>query len=190
MLSQQGAWTWRGTRPDLQALLKEQVFRSGVRSSNNVVISDDSAGCRVQKEVEAAEAVLRAGSEMSNMGILRVLRSMPRTGPSAESVLGQSSGGPGQSGSRELGSEGGRPAGAAGGDTPGRGGLRRLDSQDRSDSSQPLLGSSSPVQADGVPVEPEQVLDQAAEVSLPTVRRGSRIKKPVKCYQAGESGMG
>ena len=163
-------------------------LKSGVRSSDNVVVSGDSTGCRIQKEVEAAEAVLRAGSEMSNPGILRVLRSLPRAGPSAESVLGQSSGGPGQSGSRELGSEGGRPA--AVGDTPGRGGLRRPDGQDRSDSSQPLLGSSSPVQADGVPVEPEQVPDQAAKVSLPTVRRGSRIKKPVKCYQAGESGMG
>ena len=116
---------------------------SGVRSSNNIVISGDTAGSRVQKEVEACEAVLRAGSEMSNPGILRVLRSMPRAGPSAESVLGQSSGGPGQSGSRELGSEGGRPA--AVGDTPGRGGLRRPKGQDRSDSSQPLLDSSSPV---------------------------------------------
>ena len=148
-------------------------LRSGVRSSNNVVISGDSAGCRVQKEIEACEAVLRAGSEMSNPGILRVLRSMPRAGPSAESVLGQSSGGPGQSGSRELGSEGGRPA--AVGDTPGRGGFRRPDGQDRSDSSQPLLDSSSPLQAHGIPVEPEQVPDQAGVVSLPTVRRGSRI---------------
>ena len=91
-------------------------------------------------------------------------------------------------GNRELGSEVGRPA--AVGDTPGRGGPRRLDGQDRSDSSQQLLGSSSPVQADGVPVGPEQVPDQLAEVPLPTVRRGSRIKQPVKFYQAGQSGMG
>ena len=165
-------------------------LKSGVRSSDNVVVSGDSTGCRIQKEVEAAEAVLRAGSEMSNPGILRVLRSLPRAGPTAESVLGtgQSSGGPGQGGSRELGSEVGRPAAA--GDTPGRGGPRRLDGQDRSDSSQQLLGSSSPVQADGVPVGPEQVPDQLAEVPLPTVRRGSRIKQPVKFYQAGQSGMG
>ena len=58
------------------------------------------------------------------------------------------------------------------------------------DSSQQLLGSSSPVQADGVPVGPEQVPDQLAEVPLPTVRRGSRIKQPVKFYHAGLSGMG
>ena len=150
-------------------------LKSGVRSTDNVVVSGDSTGCRIQKEVEAAEAVLRAGSEMSNPGILRVLRSLPRAGPSAESVLGtgQSSGGPGQGGSRELGSEVGRPAAA--GDKPGRGGPRRLDGQDRSDSSQQLLGSSSPVQADGVPVGPEQVPDQLAEVPLPT---------------AGQSGMG
>ena len=130
---------------------------------------------------------------MANPGILRVLRSSPRAGPSAESVPVQSSGGPGQSGSRELGSEGGRPAGAAGAagaDTPGRGGLRRLGSQDRLDTRQPLLSVGLPVQADGVPVEPEQSSDQAAEVSLPTVRRGSRVRKQVPCYQAGESGMG
>ena len=165
-------------------------LKSGVRSTDNVVVSGDSTGCRIQKEVEAAEAVLRAGSEMSNPGILRVLRSLPRAGPSAESVLGtgQSSGGPGQGGSRELGSEVGRPA--AVGDTPGCGGLRRPDGQDRSDSSQQLLGSSSPVQADGVPVGAEQVPDQFAEVPLPTVRRGSRIKQPVKFYQAGQSGVG
>ena len=127
---------------------------------------------------------------MSNPGILKVYRSLPRAGPSAESVLGngQSSGGPGQGGSRELGSEVCRPAAA--GVTPGRGGPRRLDGQDRSDSSQQLLGSSSPVQADGVPVGAEQVPDQFAEVPLPTVRRGSRIRQPVKFYQAGQSGMG
>ena len=87
--------------------------------------------------------MLRAGSEMPNPGILRVLRSLPRAGPTAESVLGtgQSSGGQGQGGSRELGSEVGRPAAA--GDTPGRGGLRRLDGQDRSDSSQQLLHSGN-----------------------------------------------
>ena len=132
--------------------------------------------------------MLRAGSEMSNPGILRVLRSMPRAGPSAESVLGQSSGGPGQSGSRELGSEGGRPA--AVGDTPGRGGLRRLGSQDRLDTRQPVLSGNLPVQADGVPVETGQGPGQAAEVALPTVRRSSRVKKKVTCYQAGDSGMG
>ena len=58
--------------------MKRAGLRAGVRSSNNIVISGDTAGSRVQKEVEACEAVLRAGSEMSNPGILRVLRSMPR----------------------------------------------------------------------------------------------------------------
>ena len=113
---------------------------------------------------------------------------MPRARTRTESALdtGQSSGGPDQGYSRELDSEGGRPAAAV--DTPGRGGPRRLDGQDRSDSSQQLLGSSSPVQGDrvhGDPVGPEQVPDQLAEVPLPTVRRGSRIKQPVKFYQAG-----
>ena len=92
----------------------------------------------------------------------------------------QSGGGPGQSGSRELGSKGGLPAGAAGaagGDTPSRGGLRRLGSQDRLDTRQPLLSGNLPVQADGVPVETGQSPDQAAEVALPTVRRGSRVNK-------------
>ena len=154
-------------------------LRSSVRSNNNNVISGDTAGSREQKEVESCELVLRAASEMANLGILRVLRSSPRAEASADSVLVQSSGGPGQSGSRELGSEGGRPAGAAGaagGDTPGRGGLRRLGSQDRLDTRQPLLSGSLPVQADRVLVEPEQNSDQAAEVALPTVRCGSRVK--------------
>ena len=144
--------------------------------------------------------MLRAASELANPGILKVLRSSPRAGPNAESVPVQSGGGPGQSGSRELSSEGGLPgagaAGAAGGDTPGRGytpgrgGLRRLGSQDRLDTRQPVLSGNLPVQADGVPVETGQGPGQAAEVALPTVRRGSRVKKKVTCYQAGDSGMG
>ena len=40
-----------------------------------------------------------------------------------------------------------------------------------------MLSGGLPVQADGVRVEPEQSSDQAAEVALPTVRRGSRVKK-------------
>ena len=152
----------------------------------------------MQKEVDSCELVFRAASEMANPGILRVLRSSPRAG-GAESVPVQSGGGPGQSGSRELSSEGGLPgagaadtgtAGAAGGDTPGCGGLRRLGSQDRLDTRQPLLGGNIPVQADRVPVETGQGPGQAAEVALPTVRRGSRVKKKVTCYQAGDSGMG
>ena len=146
--------------------------------------------------------MLRAASEMANPGILRVLRSSPRAGPIAESVPVQSGGGPGQSGSRELSSEGGLPgagaagtgaagaAGAAGGDTPCRGGLRCLGSQDRLDTRQPVLSGNLPVQADGVPVETGQGPGQAAEVALPTVRRSSRVKKKVTCYQAGDSGMG
>ena len=47
-----------------------------------------------------------------------------------------------------------------------------------------------PVQADGVPVEPEQGVDQGAEVALPLLRRGSRVKTKVIPYQAGDSGMG
>ena len=180
-------------------------LRSGVRSSNNIVVSGDT-GSRVQKEVDSCELVLRAASEMANPGILRVLRSSPRAGPNAESVPVQSGGGPGQSRSRELSSEGGLPgagaagtgaagatgsagaAGAAGGDTPGRGGLRRLGSQDRLDTRQPVLSGNLPVQADGVPVETGQGPGQAAEVALPTVRRGSRVKKKVTCYQGGAEG--
>ena len=74
-------------------------LRSGVRSINNIVISGDTAGSIEQKEVESYEIVLRSASEMANPGILRVLRSSPRAGTSAESVLEQSSGGPGESGS-------------------------------------------------------------------------------------------
>ena len=171
-------------------------LKAGVRSSDNVIVSGGQpgvrAGCRIQKEVDSAEAMLRAGSEMANPGILSVLRSVPRAKTRAESVLGseQSSGRPDQSCSRELDSEGGRPAAAV--DTPGRGGSRRLDGQDRSDSSQQLLGSSSPVQGDrvhGDQVRPEQVPVQIAEASPPTVRRGSRIKQPTNFYQAGQSGM-
>ena len=58
---------------------------------------------------------------------------------------------PGQSGSWVLGTEGGRLAsavGAAGRGTLGCGGLRRLGSQDRLDTSQPLLSGSLPTQAD------------------------------------------
>ena len=68
--------------------------------------------------------MLRAGSKMSNPGILRVLRSVPRARTRTESVLGtgRSSGGPYQGCSRDLDSEGGRPAAAV--DTPGRGGPR------------------------------------------------------------------
>ena len=134
---------------------------------------------------------------MDNPGILRVLRLSPRAVPGAVSAPGQSSAGPGQSsgqarsgqaGSREQGSESG--ASAAGGGTPGRGGLRQLGSQDRSETGQSLLTGNIPVQADGVPVEPEQSLDQAAEVALPILRRGSRVKTKVTPYQAGDSGIG
>ena len=40
-----------------------------------------------------------------------------------------------------------------------------------------MLSGNLPVQADGVPVETGQGPGQAAEVALPTVRRGSRVKK-------------
>ena len=132
--------------------------------------------------------MLRAGSEMSNPDILSVLMSVPRARTRTESVLGtgQRSSGPDQGCSHELDSEGGHPGAAV--DTPGRGGPRRLDGQDRADSSQQLLGSSSPVQGDivhGDPVGPEQVPVQIVEGSPPTVRRGSRIKQPTNFYQAG-----
>ena len=173
-------------------------LRSGVNPSHNIVVSgDNAAGSRVQKEVDSCELVFRAASEMDNPGILRVLRSSPRALPDAVSAPGQSSAGPGQSsgqvrpgqtGSREQGSESG--ASAAGGGTPGRGGLRQLGSQDRSGTGQSLLTGNIPVQADGVPVEPEQGLDQGAEVALPLLRRGSRVKTKVIPYQARDSGMG
>ena len=86
------------------------------------------------------------------------------------------------------GSESG--AGAAGGGTPGCGGLRQLGSQDRSGTGQSLLTGNIPVQADDVPVEPEQGLDRGAEVALPLLRCGSRVKSKVIPYQAGSSGMG
>ena len=172
-------------------------LRSGDRPSHNIVVSgDNAAGSRVQKEVDSCELVFRAASEMDNPGILRVLRSSPRALPDAVSAPGQSSAGSGQSSgqvrpgqaSREQGSESG--ASAAGGGTPGRGGLRQLGSQDRSETGQSLLTGNIPVQADGVPVEPEQGLDQGAEVALPLLRRGSRVKTKVIPYQAGDSGMG
>ena len=53
-----------------------------------------------------------------------------------------------------------------------------------------MLTGNIPVQADGVPVEPKQSLDQAAEVALPILRRGRRVKTKVTPYQAGDSGMG
>ena len=52
------------------------------------------------------------------------------------------------------------------------------------------LSGNTPVQANGVPGEPGQGLDQAAEVALPILRRGSRVKTKVTPYQAGDSGMG
>ena len=117
---------------------------------------------------------------MDNPGILRVLRSS-----GAVLAPGQSSGQakPGQAGSREQGS-------GAGGGTPGRGGLRQLGSQDRLETGLSLLKGNFPVQAAGVPVESGQGLDLAAEVDLPALRRGSRVKKIVTPYQAGDSGMG
>ena len=95
---------------------------------------------------------------------------------------------PGQTSSRGQDPE--SAAGAAGGDTPGRGGLRQLGSQDTLEIGQSLLRGNIPVQAEGVLVEPEQSLDQAAEVALPILRRGSRVKTKVTPYQAGDSGMG
>ena len=171
---------------------------SGVMPSHNIVVSgDNAAGSRVQKEVDSCELVFRAASEMDNPGILRVLQSSPRAEPSALSAPGQSSAGSGQSSgqarscqaaSRGQGSE--SAAGAGGGGTPGRGGLRQLGSQDRSETGQSLLSGNIPVQADGVPVEPEQSLDQDPDVALPILCRGSRVKTKVTPYQAGDSGMG
>ena len=56
---------------------------------NNFVVSGGkAAGSRVQNEVDSWELVLRA--EMSNPGILRVLRSPPRAEPGVGSAPGQS----------------------------------------------------------------------------------------------------
>ena len=152
-------------------------------NGNNIVVSGDSAdGAIVQKELESCELVLRAAADMDNPGILKVLRlsgavlapvqSNGEPAPGAELAPGQSGGQaqPGQAGSREQGS-------GAGGGSPGRGGLRQLGSQDRLETGQSLLRGNFPVQADGVPVEPGQGLDLAAEVNLPALRRGSRVKK-------------
>ena len=73
--------------------------------------------------------------------------------------------------------------------TPGRGGLRQLGGQDRLETGQSLLSGNTPVQADGVPGEPGQGLDQTAEVVLPILRRGSRQKFKITPYQAGDAGM-
>ena len=161
-------------------------------NGNNIVVSGDTAdGSRVQKELESCELVLRAASEMDNPGILRVLRSSGAVlapgqsngepAPGAVLAPGQSSGQakPGQAGSREQGS-------GAGGGTPGRGGLRQLGSQDRLETGLSLLKGNFPVQA----AESGQGLDLAAEVDLPALCRGSRVKKIVTPYQAGDSGMG
>ena len=102
---------------------------------------------------------------MANPGILSVLRSVPRTKAGADSMLGaeQSSGGADPGYSRELDSEGGRPAAAT--ETPGRGGPRPLDIRDRSGLNQPLLGSGSHVQGDGVHRDP--VGQTQADVQVP-----------------------
>ena len=107
-------------------------LRSGVMNGNNIVVSGDSAdGAIVQKELESCELVLRAAADMDNPGILKVLRSSGAVlapvqsngepAPGAELAHGQSGG---QAGSLEQGS-------GAGGDSPGRGGLRQVGSQDR-----------------------------------------------------------
>ena len=189
-----------GSRPDragLQAgprgFVERAGLKAGVKSSDNVDVSGRQPGARAGflSEVDSAEAVLRAGSEMANPGILRVLRSVPRAKAGADSVLGgeQSSGGADPGYSRELDSEGGRPAAAT--ETPGRGGPRRLDSRDRSGLNQPLLGSSSHVQGDPVGQAQADVHGpvQAAECPPPTVRRGTRIKQPTNFYQAGQAGL-
>ena len=160
-------------------------------NGNNIVVSGDSAdGSRVQKELESCELVLRAAADMDNPGILKVLRSSGAVlapvqsngepAPGAELAHGQSGG---QAGSLEQGS-------GAGGDSPGRGGLRQVGSQDRLSTGLSLSQGNFPVQAAGVPVESGQGRDLAAGVELPALRRGSRVKKIVTPYQAGDSGMG
>ena len=165
-------------------------------NGNNIVVSGDSAdGARVQKELESCELVLRAAADMDNPGILKVLRSSGAVlapvqsngepAPGAELAHGQSGGQakPGQAGSLEQGS-------GAGGDSPGRGGLRQVGSQDRLSTGLSLSQGNFPVQAAGVPVESGQGRDLAAGVELPAPRRGSPVKKIVTPYQAGDSGMG
>ena len=173
-------------------------LRSGIRPSNNTVVSGDkAAGSRVQNEVDSCELVLRAASDMDNPGILKVLRSSPRAEPVVGSAPEQGSAGPGQSrvqarpgqtGSSGQDSEG--SAGAVGGGTPGRGGLRQSGSQDRSVTGGSVLSGDISVQDDAVAVGPRQDIGQAAEVTLPVLRRGNRVKSQVIPYQAGESGMG
>ena len=66
-----------GSRPDRagqqagpRGFVERAGLKAGVKSSDNVDVSGRQpgarAGCRVQKEVDSAEAVLRAGSEMAN----------------------------------------------------------------------------------------------------------------------------
>ena len=67
-----------------QGFVDRAGLRAGVKSGDNVDVSGRQAGARVgagprvQLDVDSAEAVLRAGSEMANPGVLGVLRSMPR----------------------------------------------------------------------------------------------------------------
>ena len=192
-----------GQQAGPQGFVDRAGLRAGVKSGDNVDISGRQAGSRagdgprVQSDADSAEAVLRAGAEVANPGILGVLRSMPRLKAGADSVLGagQSRGGADPGYSRVLGPEGGPAAAATG--TSGLGGSRQLlDSRDRSGLSHPPLGSSSPVQGDVEGVHRDQVGQTQAEVLVPvqtadcpcqppTVRQGTRIKHPTYFYQAG-----
>ena len=169
-----------------------------MRSDNNTVVSGDkAAGSRVQNEGDSSELVLRTASDMDNPGILRVLRSSPRTelvvastpeqgiaGPSQSRVQAR----PGQTGSSGQDSEG--SACAVGGGSPGRGGLRQSGSQDRLVTGDSVLSGDISVQSDAVPVGPRQDIGQAAEVTLPVLRRCNHVKTQVTPYQAGDSSMG
>ena len=199
-------------------------LRSGVKPANNIVVSgaagssriqDPGSGSRFHKEVDSCGLVLRAASEMSNPGILEVLRSPLRVHPGAGSAPGppgqsRIQAGAGLAGSSRQGSEG-----AAG--SPGRGGLRQAGVQDRSvtrnvpdvlpvnvpgelpvdlpavmpvDVPAKLVPDIS-VQGDAVSVGPRQGgSGETAEVVLAVLLRGNRVKSQVIPYQAGESGMG
>ena len=52
------------------------------------------------------------------------------------------------------------------------------------------LVSDISVQGDAVSVGPRRGSGEAAEVVLPVLRRGNRVKSQVIPYQAGDSGMG
>ena len=150
-----------GQQAGPKAFVDRAGLRAGVESGPNVDRAGCQAGAGAGPRVEArrnveigpgadadrAEAVLRAGAETANPGLLGVLRAVPRLQAGADSGLGTGQSivraDPGHS--RVLVLPEGGPAAAAATGSPGPGGSRQLpESRDRSGFDRPSLGSSSP----------------------------------------------